>query len=81
MGTNTAGIPELLVDKYVLQKKSVKDITQKIISICNSPLEVKIENAKRNFEFSKQFLSDVLDIKRKKYYCLIKKEIGEGNAK
>ena len=81
LGANTAGIPELLVDKYVLQRKSVKDITQKIISICNSPLEVKIENAKRNFEFSKQFLSGVLDMKRKEYYCLIKKEIGEGNAK
>lgn len=72
IGAKTAGIPELLDDKYVVRRKNTNDISNLIIKICHMENSLKIQNMKRNFEFSKKYLSDALDKRRNKYYETIK---------
>ena len=76
VGANTAGIPELLEPAYVVRRKSADEIASAVIRICKDSGEVRAENAKRNFRFSKRYLSSVLDERRNQYFEMIKKEIG-----
>ena len=75
IGARTAGIPELMEPEYVFKRKSSKDIAKKILMICSSNSTLKEKNALRNFETSKQYISDVLDRKRLDYYNMIIKEL------
>ena len=76
-GAKTAGIPELIEDKYVVKRKSVNDIVEKVIDFCNSTVEDKKATAERNFEESKNYLEDVLNKKRTAYYDKVKSEINK----
>ena len=76
IGARTAGIPELLLPKYVVSRKSSSEIANTIIDICSSAEEEKIKVAQRNFAFAKEFLAPVLDERRNKYYEMIKTRIG-----
>lgn len=75
IGTRTAGIPELIDPRFVVRRKNVNDIVEKIKWFCNSSIEEKKSNAIRNFNESKQYLSEVLDNRRNKYFEKIREEI------
>lgn len=75
IGARTAGIPELIEEKFVVKRKSVNDIVDKITAFCNSSVEDRKETATRNFEESKKYLEEVLDQRRKAYYEKVKFEI------
>ena len=68
VGARTAGIPELLEDRFVVRRKSVKDIAEAISAFCNSPEEERIAVAQRNFREAQQFLKPELDARRNAYY-------------
>lgn len=73
IGAHTAGIPELISPECVFERKSADAILKTIISINNS--EKLIDLAKINFEKSKEFLNDVLNSRREKYFEKIKSAI------
>lgn len=61
IGFKTAGIPELISDKYVCRRKSVKDICDCIFKLNKEEL---INAAQENYEMSKTFLFTNLNKKR-----------------
>lgn len=63
IGFRTAGIPELISEKYVCRKKSVEDICNCISNLSKNDLLVA---AQENFEMSKSFLFSTLNKKREK---------------
>jgi len=75
IGAKTAGIPELIEDKYVVKRKSVGDIVDKVSAFCNSSPEDKKATSERNFEEAKNYLEDVLNKKRIAYYEKVKSDL------
>lgn len=71
IGANTAGIPELIVDQYIVKRKNANDIAAKIMDYCNSSLNEKIEVATKNFYEAKNYTSEVLDNRRNDYFDMI----------
>ena len=65
IGANTGGIPELLDKEYIVRRGNVNDIVEKIESITN---EQQTEQAKVNFEKSKEYEKIILEEKRNKFY-------------
>lgn len=81
IGARTAGIPELLEEKYVANRKSSKDIARIILHVCkDTRMELK-KNAIRNFNESQKYYYKVLDKRRNDYYQSIKNEIIENKNK
>lgn len=74
LGACTAGIPELIEKRWVVKRKSHKDIAKKIKEIIKN--KNMGEAAEQNFRISKEYLDCVLDKKRKDYFEKIKQEIG-----
>lgn len=73
IGSRTGGIPELINEEYIFERKSVKGIEKQIIKILeNNNLLKKV--AKDNFEKSKDFEINTLKQKREQFY---KKILGE----
>lgn len=72
-GSNTAGIPELLEDEFVFKRRSTKAVVR-MLSKEFTIAELN-GNSKRNSDFSKKFLSNLLDAKRFAFYEKIKKEV------
>lgn len=68
IGAKTAGIPELLDPRFVVKRKSVSDIVDKIIMYSELPIEERKAVAVRNFEESKLYQAEVLDDRRNQYY-------------
>jgi len=62
-GSNTAGIPELLDDKYVFGRRN-SEIIAKMLSDKFTVADLN-RNSKRNIEQSKKYLSGLLDEKRR----------------
>ena len=67
IGFRTAGIPELIDEKYVCPQKSIKDLFN-IIKWVIDHNEEQIKIAKRNFNKSYDFLEDFLNKKRIVFY-------------
>ncbi len=75
IGARTAGIPELIEDNYVVKRKSINDIVDKVVAFCNSSVEEKKATAVRNFKESKNYLESVLNERRNAYYEKIKTDL------
>jgi len=73
IGARTGGIPELLPKRFVLGRRSVKDIVNAIKNICEN--ENWEEIAKENFENAKEYVDTKLDEKRNGFYGMIEKEL------
>ena len=73
IGARTGGIPELLQDRFVLRRKSVKDIVNAVKSICEK--EDWEEISKENFEKAREYEETKLDEKRNEFYKMLKEEI------
>ena len=74
LGARTAGIPELLDDDCIFKPKSAIDIAETIQKVCKNGLT---EYAIRNFNKSKEFVEEVLNVRRNRYFNMIKAEIKE----
>lgn len=72
IGTNAGGIPELLPQRCILKKKSIKDIIRKLSNIDKNQLKC---SAKENYEMSLNYQKDILDIKREEFYIRFKNYI------
>lgn len=66
IGSTAGGIPELLDSKMIFNVKKPKDLSTIILKLVNSK-ELMKEEAKRNFEMSKQYKKSLLDKKRKQF--------------
>lgn len=75
IGARTAGIPELLEDKFIAARKSVKDIVNLIKIYANSPVEERLRISERNFIKAKEFESKKLDDLRDTYFKKIITEL------
>ena len=73
VGSNTAGIPELLNGEFIIKRKSVSAVVNSILDLTKSNNFGII--SKNNIEESKKYLSNTLDNKRLRYYNKIKKEL------
>lgn len=75
IGAKTAGIPELIDDEFVVRRKSVSDIVDRIYKYANLSDEQKAEISKRNFEESKKYEVNRLNARREAYYQKVKEQI------
>jgi glycosyltransferase involved in cell wall biosynthesis len=76
IGSRTAGIPELLEEEVIHKKGNSKDLAQKIEKlILDSSL--RIEQAKKNFYKSKEYIKDVLDERRLEFWLDFRKCVME----
>lgn len=66
MGTNVAGIPELLEEDCLLDKKRIVNALVESLQLIRR--EKFIEEAKRNFEKAKLYDFDILNERRKKFF-------------
>lgn len=74
VGSKTGGIPELLDERFIHKKGNYKDLTKKIIFLISNK-ELMIEQAKKNFETSKNYSKDVLDEKRTGFWKEFRKYV------
>lgn len=65
MGSETAGIPELIDKKYIFRKNNVSDITKIIMSLNKEDL---IDNASKSHNKSKEYNFDILSKRRKEFF-------------
>ena len=75
IGARTAGIPELIEERFVVNRKSSFDIAEKIVAFSKMSSEELSNIAKRNFEESYNYEKDVLDARRNEYFEKIKTEL------
>lgn len=73
IGSRTAGTPELIDEICVVDRKSPHDIVRAICKISNK--EEFLRLSKNNFQRSKDFTIDLLNIRRNKFFENIKSEI------
>lgn len=67
VGSNTAGIPELLDEKFIHKKGDSNDLANKIEKLISSD-ELKTQQSERNFHFASNYFKDVLDKRRMNHY-------------
>lgn len=72
IGSNAGGIPELLDNAYIFSRGNVKELATILASLDK---EMLIVQAKRNYEFSKEFRKDILEDKRHKFFLEFLKDI------
>ena len=65
MGSNIAGIPELIDKRFLFPKKDVKTISSIVSGISK---EMLIEQAKRNFKRAESFQNNALNKKRSEFW-------------
>ena len=75
IGATTGGIPELISKKFLVKRKSSKDIYNKIKYYCNLNEEQRKKVSLYNLEKTKKFNDLLLHRERKKYYKYIKKQL------
>jgi glycosyltransferase involved in cell wall biosynthesis len=73
IGSSTGGIPEIVDNNYVFERKKIKDLIDKILKI--SDKRNQLEQAKINFYYSKKFSSKILNNKRNAFYSKIRKDL------
>lgn len=74
VGSKSGGIPELLDERVIHKKGNYKDLTNKIIFLISNK-ELMLEQAKKNFETSKNYSKDVLDEKRTGFWKEFRKYV------
>lgn len=67
LGSRTGGIPELVGEAYIFERKDVKGIERKIVEMINDR-DLLIQASKQNFEKVKEFQIEDLTLKRENYY-------------
>lgn len=67
IGTNVGGIPELLDKDVLIKKNDVNELTNKICFMISN-IDFTNQQAKINFEKSKEFNYDILTLKRRQFY-------------
>ena len=67
IGSDIAGIPELVSKDFLFKKANVNQIIKKILYVVESDLE---EISRENFLKSKKYSKDILKTKREKFYDL-----------
>lgn len=72
LGSDVAGIPELLNEKFIFKRGNVKQIQDKIKLVMKYDWN---KMSKRNFEESKKYLNFELEEKRNKYFDKMIKEL------
>ena len=78
LGARTAGIPELLDEECVFERKS----SDAIVSAVTRMLEDDMSKyARNNFERSKEYYNDVLDQRRNSFFEQIKRDINKKGLK
>ena len=75
LGARTAGVPELLDEECIFERKSSDAIVRAITRMLESDMS---KYAKNNFEKSKEYYSDVLNQRRNAFFEQIKKDIKKG---
>lgn len=75
VGSDVAGIPELLDDSAVFKKGNVNDLKDKIKKVLNR--DVLVSHSKRNFELAKEYEFNALEVKRREYYDKFLQSINE----
>lgn len=68
LGSRTAGIPELLPEKRIFNKKDYKAIAEMIKALSKEDM---IGDSKRNFEESKKYDKEILEKRRTNYFTKI----------
>ncbi len=77
LGARTAGIPELISEECIFERKSAKGIYDTIMALLSKP---KLnELAKLNFEESKKYTNEVLEQRRNAYFDYVKESLNEEN--
>lgn len=67
IGSNAGGIPELLDKEYIFSSGRVESIVHILAGFDRNKM---LEQAQRNFEFSKMFMKEVLDARRSEFlFC------------
>lgn len=67
IGTNTGGITELLDQEYLNQPNDYKSLAKKLTGLVSDKQKL-INCAERNFANSKQFSSEVLNLRRNSFF-------------
>ena len=75
IGSTTAGTPELVPAECLVRRKSVSDIVDRVAYVNGLTAEECKAMSRRNFEKSKEYLSDVLDARRNEFYNKIKGDL------
>ena len=70
IGAQTGGIPELLGEEYIFQRKGIDVIASMLTAI--TPIEME-RMAMRNFEKAKDFQKETLDKRRYEFYSTFAK--------
>ena len=77
VGARTAGIPELIPEECIFERKSAKGIYDTIMALLSkSKLN---ELAKQNFEESKKYTNEVLEQRRNAYFDYVKESLNKDN--
>lgn len=66
IGSNVAGIPELLDDCAIFKKKDVADLTNKIKDILNK--DTLISQSKKNYKIAQEYSFENLEARRKAFF-------------
>lgn len=72
IGTNIAGIPELLSEEYLVRKASVHDIIDVLSNKMN--LQSMMQQAARNFNNAKEYNIDIINKRRQEFFDMFLKE-------
>ncbi|WP_209121736.1 glycosyltransferase family 4 protein [Alkalihalobacillus sp. BA299] len=80
VGSNTAGIPELLDEEFIHKKGDSIDLANKIEQLIASK-KIKLQQSERNFHFANNYSKDVLDKRRADYYMNFKENVEKINLK
>lgn len=73
IGANTGAIPELIDKNFVVKRKSVSDIVEKVLTIINP--EIMRKESMRNFSMAKNFECHHLDTLRDNFHKAIANDI------
>ena len=76
LGARTAGIPELLDEECIFERKSENDIVRAILYICGQDLNIY---AVKNFLKSEEFTESILNDRRERYFEMIKQTLKLSN--
>lgn len=76
IGARTAGIPELIDDECVFERRSEKSIAKAVETVLNNGLD---RYAIRNFEYSKSYHDNILNDRRNSYFKEIKDMVNNKN--
>lgn len=75
VGSSVGGIPELLETEYIHSPKSIEELSEKIENLLLNQREM-LDQSKKNFYRAKDYTSEVLNARRKKFWeKVIEKEL------